>query len=537
MTELLDQIIARVNNTSPKEREKLMAAARKVRDSVTWIPNPGPQTEAYLSDADIIHYGGQAGGGKTQLLLGAAINDAQNGIIFRRELSQTDGLESDGKTIIAGSAKWNGQDHEWNWGSGKTLKLGGMKEPDSWMGHAGRERDFIGYDEAGEFLEQQVASMMAWLRAGKDRRTRMILASNPPRSAEGRWIIDWFAPWLDPKHHLYGAQDGELLWAVYVSQPDGSGRTIWVDGPGAYEIDGEEYMALSRTFIHASLEDNPYRNNPEYRAKLQSLPEPLRSQLLYGDYRAGLKDAADQCVPTDWVRAAIARWTQKPPEGVPMCSIGADCSGGGDDPFVLAIRHDGWFAPMVRTEGKDMPRDRLGSHAAGIVMAQRRDRALVVVDMGGGYGGSLYEHLKDNDVETYAYKGAEGTSKRTKDGTLGFSNVRSAAYWGFREALDPGQPGGSPIMLPNDSRLIAGLCAPKYKVTSRGIQVEPKSKQTGEKGVVERLGFSPDEADSVVMSWWGGPRALTNALDWVEQRAQSKRGMTPKVIMGRHHRR
>ena len=92
-------------------------------------------------------------------------------------------------------------------------------------------------------------------------------------------------------------------------------------------------------------------------------------------------------------------------------------------------------------------------------------------------------------------------------------------------------------MLPNDSRLIAGLCAPKYKVTSRGIQVEPKSKQTGEKGVVERLGFSPDEADSVVMSWWGGPRALTNALDWVEQRAQSKRGMTPKVIMGRHHRR
>jgi hypothetical protein len=32
------------------------------------------------------------------------------------------------------------------------------------MAHAGRERDYHGYDEAGEFLEQQVGSMFAWLR-------------------------------------------------------------------------------------------------------------------------------------------------------------------------------------------------------------------------------------------------------------------------------------------------------------------------------------------------------------------------------------
>lgn len=530
MTDLLDQLLERVNKATPQERAKIEAQAKEFRKAKPWIPNPGPQTEAYLSDADIIHYGGQAGGGKTALLIGVGANDAMNGIIFRRELSQTDGLEAYGKAVIANRAKWNGQDREWTWAEGRTLKLGGMKDADSWMDYAGRERDYIGFDEAGEFIERQVASMFAWLRAEKGKRTRMVLASNPPRTAEGRWIIDWFAPWLDPKHPLYPAQDGELLWAVYVSQADGTGRTIWVDGPGEYEIDGEKYTAMSRTFIHASLEDNPYRNNPEYRAKLQSLPEPLRSQLLYGDYRAGLKDASDQVIPTEWVMSAISRWTPKPPDHVPMCSIGMDCSGGGEDPLLLAIRHDGWYAPLTRVEGKEMPKHNLGPHAAGIVMTQRRDRALVVVDMGGGYGGSAYDHLKENDVEVYPYKGAEGTTKRTRDGTMGFTNVRSAAYWGFREALDPGQPGGSPIQLPNNPRLIAGLCAPTFKVTSRGIQVEPKT------DVVEKLGFSPDEADSVVMAWWGGPRALTNALDWAEQRSQkSMRGMAPKVIAGRHH--
>jgi len=526
----LDEILSKLEAMPDKQRREVTRQVMDMTKKMRWVPNPGPQTEAYMSEADVMLYGGQAGGGKTHLELGWAVNQADSGIIFRRERTQTDGLEKEGKKIIGDAASFNGQDLEWTWPDGKTLKLGGMKDPDSWQDHAGRERDYMAFDEGGEFLESQVASIIAWLRAAPGKRTRVVIGSNPPRTTDGLWLLRWFAPWLDDKFPN-PATPGELRWAVYVTA-DGEGKMVWVDGPGTYDIDGEQYTAKSYTFIPASLTDNPYRNTPEYRAQLQSLPEPLRSQLLYGKFTAGLKDAANQCIPTDWVRAAMARWKETPPMGVPMCSIGVDCSGGGDDPMVIAPRYDGWFAQFVKVPGKQIPQEKSGAFAAGMVLAERRDNALIVVDMGGGYGGSLYEHLKDNEIETVAYKGAEGTTRRSKDGKLKFTNKRSAAYWGFREALDPGQPGGSPIALPPDQRLLAGLTAPTFEVTPQGIKVEPKVKHdtkgkvTG--GVKAKLGFSPDEADAVVMGWFEGPREITHALEWIDRRERLHG--TPKLI-------
>lgn len=535
---LLDDLFDRVEAKPPAVKKRIAQEVRKATSSMHWVPNDGPQTDAYLSLADILLYGGQAGGGKSNLLLGWGINEAEVGIIFRRELTQTDGLEADGKQVI-GSSGWNGTDHEWTLENGRTLKLGGMRDADSWMDHAGRERDMQGYDEAGEFLEEQVGSMVAWLRAREGKRTRMILASNPPRTSDGFWLFTWFGPWIDDSHPLYPTEPGQLRWAIYVaknlkSQP---GQLVWVDGPGEYEVEGETYTARSYTYIPASLEDNPYRNNPQYRAQLQNLPEPLRSQLLKGDWKAGLTDDAYQVIPSSWVRAAQARWENKIPEGIPMCAIGVDPTGGGKDDMCMAPRYDAWFASLVKIPGKDLPQDRLGTHAAGLVVKERRDNATVVIDLGGGYGGGIYDHLSENNVECVGYKGAAGTTKRTVDKKFGFTNTRSAAYWIFREALDPDQPGGSAVALPPDKRLLAGLCAPHYETTSRGIKVEPKSKnEGGEKGVIERLGWSPNEADAVVMSWWAGPRAATDAGNWIDHQLQGgfrgKRGMQPKVILG-----
>lgn len=540
---LLDELLARVQDKPPAQRRQIVEAVHKATQHMAWVPNPGPQTEAYLSEADILLYGGQAGGGKSNLMLGWGINEADSGIIFRRELTQTDGLEADGKKIV-GSDCWNGSDHEWTLpgeDTPRSLKLAGMREPDSWMAHAGRERDFMGYDEAGEFLEVQVASLFAWLRGKPGKRRRIILASNPPRTTDGYWIIDWFGPWLDDKHPLYPQPPGKLLWAIYIAKDlkNEPGQLSWVEGPGEYEHEGETYTARSYTFIPASLEDNPYRNTPEYRAQLQNLPEPLRSQLLKGDFKAGMQDAAYQVIPSSWVRAAQDRWRErngKPPDGIPMCAIGVDPSGGGQDDMVMAPRFDSFFTDLIKIPGKDLPRDRLGTHAAGLVIKERRDGALPVIDLSGGYGNGIYEHLSTNDIECVGYKGAAATTRRTRDKKLKFHNTRSAAYWAFREALDPDQPGGSEMCLPPDKRLAAGLCAPTFEVSGDTIKIEPKSKnEGGVKGVVERLGWSPNEADAVVMAWWAGPRMATHALDWIDRKlsgqGRSKHGMQPKVVL------
>lgn len=522
---LLDDIIARVGAMQDDAQVQVLSEAHAHTAAMKFVPNPGPQTDAYLSQADVLLYGGQAGGGKTYLELGWGINVADSGIIFRREASQTDGLQKEGKALIGADARFNGSDLEWTWPNGKTLKLAGMKEPGDWLKHAGRERDYFAFDEAGEFLEMQVASILAWLRAAPGKRTRVILGSNPPRTSEGLWLLKWFAPWIDPKHPDRAAP-GELRWAVHVTRGD-TMDVIWVGGPGEYTIDGETYGAKSYTFIPASLADNPTRNTPEYRRQLQSLPEPLRSQLLYGKFTAGLEDSANQLIPTAWVIAAQERWTPEPPKGVPMCMIGVDCSGGGNDPMIVAPRYDGWYAPLIEILGRDIPQDRAGAYCAGVIASYRRDKCPVTVDMGGGYGGPTYEVLRSNDVPVHRYKGAEATTRRSRDGGMKFVNVRSAALWLFREALDPGQPGGSPIALPPDQRLLADLTAPMYDQPPRGIEAEDK------KAVMKRIGRSTDRGDAVVMGWFFGERKETAAMEWMDL-TPGRWGMqkTPQVISG-----
>ena len=47
------------------------------------MPLPGPQTQALQTEADVLFYGGAAGGGKSDLLIGAALNEHTRSILFR----------------------------------------------------------------------------------------------------------------------------------------------------------------------------------------------------------------------------------------------------------------------------------------------------------------------------------------------------------------------------------------------------------------------------------------------------------------------
>ena len=532
----LDEI-AELLELMPKEQsDKAVSDALEIIGT-KWWPTPGPQKDAYDSAADVLLYGGEPGGGKSQLILGLAFNKHERTLIMRRQYGDLDRLVEDALKIHGSRLGFNGSPPpKLKISESKVIDFAAAHRVGDEQGQMGKGRDLIAFDEATHFAEQQIRFVMGWNRTeNPNQRCRVVLATNPPLTAEGLWVIKMFAPWLDPQFPK-PAKPGELRWVV----SDDDGKDRWVEGPGRYEVIVAGKLKLveakSRTYIPASVKDNPYYVASGYEKDLDAMPEPWRS-LLRGGFRTAFVDAENQIIPTKWVELAQKRWTPKPPDGVPMCAIGVDASGGSTDPMILALRYDGWFDELVQIEGKEIPEKRAGSHCAGIVVSHRMHNALVVLDMGGGYGGPIYEHLCANDIEVSVFKGAEGSTRRSADKKLKFTNKRTAALWGMREALDPGQPGGSPIALPPDPGLLADLTAPTFEVTPNGIKAEPKEK------VCERLGRSTDRGDAVCMAWFEGPRILTHKLDWIDQKfgrpdqrlARGQRGTTPKVVMGRQN--
>ena len=489
----LKDLEALLSQMAPKDKaeiDKLIAPELKA----AFLPNPGPQTMGFDSPADVLLYGGSAGGGKTAMMVGAAVTGHRSALILRREAVQLDGLVSfAGELVMRRGWDRNKVDKVYTSPDGRVLKFAGLNEPDDWRKYAGIARDFYGFDEAGEFLEEQVASLIGWLRStDANQRCRVILASNPPRGGDGQWMLAWFAPWLDP---LFDnpAEPGELRWCIRVG-----GVLEWVDGPGEYARGGETYAALSYTFVPASLDDNPYLAETGYRARLQNLPEPLRSQLLYGDFSAGREDHERQVIPAAWVDAAQARWMRGEGKRLPMTSLGVDVAQGGKDKTVLAPLHRSRFEPLVMYDGEATPD---GPTVANHILATRRNDAIVTIDLTGGWGGSARDHLKTHHgMHAYPFVASEASGATTKDGQFGYINLRAEAWWAMREALDPST--GPDIELPPDPRLKAELTTPLWTLKGNRIQVESKDE------IRKRLGSSTDRADAVLMAWHNRGKAL-----------------------------
>lgn len=516
----LDELIAAIEDLPKEQLDELQRIAGAQTKQLVWVPNPGPQDiAAYNCLADELFYGGQAGGGKTDLLAGIGFTMHERSLLLRRTNKEARGLIDRIADIFGSKEHWNGHDECWRF-QGRTVDIGGVQLEDDKQKYKGKPHDLIGFDEISDFSETQYRFIIGWNRTTNPKqRCRVVACGNPPTRAEGLWVIKYWAAWLDPSHPN-PAKPGELRWYTTIN-----GEDTEVDGPGPHFVPGEDkpVYARSRTFIPAELADNPDQDTPQYRAALAALPEELRAAYRDGNFQASLKDKPRQVIPTAWILEAQKRWLASPPPGVPMCSIGVDIAQGGKDKTILAARWDGYYAKLQRFPGAETPD---GRTVAGLVIQARRDNATIVIDMGGGYGGAAYEQLTHNGIHCIPYKGSEGTTLRCCKNTMGLANTRAAAYWMFREALDPNQPNGSPIMLPpDDTDLIADLTAPVFWDQGGKIYITTKE------DVVEMLGRSPDAGDAVVMSWWSGPRAVTHMAEWgLDARGYEK---PPKVIIGR----
>lgn len=479
-----------------------------------WQPNPGAQTRALASNADIVGYGGRAGGGKSDLICGLALTEHTRSLIVRREKAQTRRFATRLTELRGTSAGLNTQLGQYSLGDDRLVEFGGLDNPTDHERWRGIDHDLKAFDEVTDIREAQFRFIIGWARSAKPgQRVRILMCFNPPSTAEGRWVIKFFAPWLDDMH-TNPAKPGELRWFTTIDGdpdtevPDGRPFVIREDGTWDYGFDPEIEAVedirqpLSRTFIPAALVDNPYlMKDKQYVATLQSTPEPLRSQLLYGDFKAGMKDDQWQVIPTAWIDEAMERWAPRRQSKGPMDSMGVDVAAGGDDDFVIAPRHGLWFDELIVKPGSDF--DQTGIKGAGEVVMNRRDRAPVHIDVI-GWGSAVYGQLVSQDIQTIPINGASKSIERTVNGDLGFANLRAEMIWRMREALDPSND--EKVALPYDLKLRADLASYRWHNTPSGIVVESKDE------IKARIGRSPDRGDAV----WMGLRATIRAETLVQ---------------------
>lgn len=515
----LDELLDRLKALPEDVRNQVVADAKAATTDMVWCPNVGPQTEAFFSDADETFYGGQAGGGKTDLAVGLALTAHRRSLLLRRINKDAVKLVSRIEEILGHRNGYNGQLQRWKLDE-RQIDIAGCEQESDKQRFKGDPHDLIVFDEGTDFLESQYRFIIGWNRSAiPGQRCRVLVTSNPPTTAEGLWVIKYWAPWLDDTHPNPAAP-GELRWFTTINGEDAE-----VDGPGPHLVNGEYITARSRTFIPAALSDNPDLAATNYASVLASLPDELRRAYKDGDFSVGLRDADFQVIPTEWIKAAQARWTPQPPQGVLMTAMGFDAAGGGSDAAELAYRYGGWYGPLVTTKGEDTAD---GSTMAATVMKHRRDDCPVIVDMGGGYGGTVVMRLEDNGLgkregmssRVMKFNGAMASAARTKDGSLAFVNKRAEVYWRMREELDPDQPGGSVIALPPDPELRADLAAPTWTLRPNGILIESKD------DLRKRLGRSPGKGDACVMALDGGLQSVKR------QMKRGTMGQMPTVNIG-----
>ena len=489
---------------TPAERAELNALLAKDIEERPWTPLPGPQTLAYESIADVVGFGGAAGGGKTDLAIGKALTQHSVVQVFRREGTELSAIIDRMEQIVGHRDGLGGKPPVWRAPAGSCRLVEFCSAPN--LGderkYQGRAKDLLVIDEAANFLESQVRFLMGWVRTtDPSQRTQTLLTFNPPTSAEGRWVMQFFAPWLDKKFAGKRARPGELRYVAVID-----GKDVWVDNGAPIEHKGERIIPQSRTFVPSRVTDNPYLVGTNYMATLQALPEPLRSQMLYGDFQAGVEDDIWQVIPTHWVEAAQVRWKQRSPRGE-MLTMGVDVARGGQDSTVVATKHQTalhalWFDNLKTITGKDTDD---GDKAAGQVMILRRDDAPINVDVI-GVGASVYDSLKRANAQVWGVNVSERPMRATdRSGALSFFNLRTDLWWAMREALDPTVDTG--IELPPDPELLAELCAPRWSMSGKTVKVE------GREEIVKRVGRSPDKATAVILALPEVPklRAMMNA--------------------------
>lgn len=236
-----------------------------------WKPNPGPQERFCASSAFEVLYGGAAGGGKSDALLGEALRfvhiPGYRAIYFRRTYPELEGKGSGiiprSRELLHDAAKYDEQRHLWLFSSGATLAFAHLEHEHTVHNYRSAQFAYIAFDELTTFTESQYLYLFSRCRSTVGVPACVRSASNPGGVGH-MWVRRRFIEKLRPFEVRYFKRQGD----------------------DDVETGREDSAGLGRQFIPARLVDNPalMEKDPGYLRRLLALDPVDRARLLDGDW-------------------------------------------------------------------------------------------------------------------------------------------------------------------------------------------------------------------------------------------------------------
>lgn len=327
-------------------------------------PQPGPQTAFLASPADIVLYGGAAGGGKSYALLLAPLRYKNrkgfNFTIFRREYKQifnSGGLWDESMNMYYGiggavpkstTGQWFFRDK--NGRNVSKVSFSHIENDAAVHSFQGAQLCGIGFDELTHFTKKQFFYMLSRNRSTCGVKPFVMGTTNPDADS---WVADFISWWIDQNTgYAIPERSGKIRWMLRRGD-----EIYWADTKEElieqFDLvtDEEKAEPKSVTFIASSIYDNKelLAVNPQYLGNLKALAEVDRERLLRGNWKikpsAGLYFKATQVgnilevIPDDvvkWVRCWDLAATSEDEKGDPAYTAGVLMGKRKDGRYVVA---------------------------------------------------------------------------------------------------------------------------------------------------------------------------------------------------------
>lgn len=255
-------------------------------------PQAGPQTMFMASSADIVIYGGAAGGGKTYALLLEALRHKDvkgfGGVIFRKNFTQITaegGLWDASNKIFSQVPDAHSRKtpkYHWRFYSGAKLHFAHLDREEDLQAWQGTEIAYLGFDELTHFTKHQFLYMLSRNRSTCGVKPYVRCTCNPDSDS---WVAEFISWWIDQDTgYPIRERSGIVRYMCVLNNV-----IRWGDSPEELE---KEYNIPSTdcksvTFIASRLEDNKIlmQSDPSYLSNLKAMTEVDMERLLYGNWK------------------------------------------------------------------------------------------------------------------------------------------------------------------------------------------------------------------------------------------------------------